>query len=191
MSHYALDKFVAQDLSQLTECRAAPIAAEFPDYQSWLSSFILTSMFRHPLSEDKAALAFALIRRAEAAISDYEEARAYLSEFVAGNRDVGVYFRSLRKFESAVSVLCQALLLVPKALGKKLFKKGDGSSYDQLNLINNKIKHADPEALPAGHLHVVWLKNEGLIADGASLPFDELRDLLHQIARQADWLANR
>lgn len=189
LSLYALDNFVAQDLSQLTECGAAPVAAEFPDYQSWLSSFVLNWIFRIPLSKDKAALAFALIRRAEAAISDYEEARTDLSVLVAGKRDIAIYFRSLRKFESAVSVLYQALDFGRKALGVKLFTQGDGSSYERLNLIYNKSRHADPEALPAGHLHAVWLKNEGLIADGASLPFDELRDLIHQIGRIADKLA--
>lgn len=75
LSMYALDNFVAQDLSQLTECRPAPIAPEFPDYSSWLSLFALNWILTIPLPKEKAVLAFALIRRAEGAIEDYEGAR--------------------------------------------------------------------------------------------------------------------
>jgi len=189
LSFYALDNFVAQELSQLNECRAAPIAPDFPDFQSWLSSFVLNWMLRIPLPKDKAALAFALIRRAEAAIAEYEEARADLSALVAGKKDISLYFRSLRKFESAVSALYQALDFGRKALGVKLFTQGDGSPYERLNLIYNRSKHADPEGLPAGQLHSVWIRNEGLAADGVSLAFDELRDLIGQIGWIADRLA--
>lgn len=92
---YALDNFVAQDLSQLTECRAAPVAPDFPNCSSWLSSFVLNWIFRLPLAKEKAALAFALIRRAEGAVTDYEEAREHLTNLVAGKRDISLYFRCL------------------------------------------------------------------------------------------------
>src|SRR2546428_190967 len=133
LSMYALDTFVAQDLSQLTECRPAPIAPEFPDYSSWLSSFALNWIFRIPLPKDKAALAFALIRRAEGAIGDYEEARTHLARLVAGGRSISLYFRCLRRFESTVAMLYQSLDFVRRALGIKLFDPGDGSPYERLN----------------------------------------------------------
>jgi len=44
----------------------------------------------------------ALIRRAEGAVEDYEEAREHLTELVAGNRTISLYFRCLRRLESAV-----------------------------------------------------------------------------------------
>ena len=80
LSMYALDNFVAQDLSQLTECRPAPIAPEFPDYSSWLSLFALNWILTIPLPKEKAVLAFALIRRAEGAIEDYEESAGPTSQ---------------------------------------------------------------------------------------------------------------
>lgn len=92
LSLYALDKFVAQELSQLTECRAVPIGPDFPDYESWLTTFVLNWMFRVPIPKDKAALAFTLIRRAEAAIADYEDARADLFALVTGEGKVSLYF---------------------------------------------------------------------------------------------------
>jgi hypothetical protein len=185
---YALDNFVAQDLSQLTECRPTPIEPDFPDYKTWLNSFVLTRIFRVPLEQNKAALAFALIRRAEAAISDYEEARTDLAS-LATEKSISAYFRCLRKFESAVTALYQAFDFARKALGMKLFEKGGGSPYDRLNWIYNKTKHGNPEKLPQGHLHAVWLRNEGLFTDEASLAFHELEDMIHQVGRIADKLA--
>lgn len=189
LSMYALDNFVAQDLSLLTQCRAAPVAPEFPDCSSWLSSFVLNWILRIPMTKDKAAFAFALIRRAEGAVADYEEAREHLAKLVAGNHDISLYFRCLRRFESTVGMLYQSLDFVRKALGIQLFTQGDGSPYERLNLIYNKSRHSNPETLPAGQLHAVWMKNDGLYADGANLTFDELRDLIRDIVRIADKLA--
>jgi hypothetical protein len=189
LSMYALDTFVAQDLSQLTECRALPVAPDFPDCSSWLSSFVLNWIFRVPLTTEKAALAFALIRRAEGAVADYEEAREHLAKLAAGNRSISLYFRCLRRFESTVGMLYQSLDFVRKALGVQLFTQGDGSPYERLNLIYNKGRHSNPETLPAGQLHAVWIKNDGLYTEGANLTFDELGELIRDIGRIADKLA--
>jgi hypothetical protein len=107
LSNYAFDTFVSQDLSKLTECRAATIAPDFPDHTSWLSSFVLNWILNIPLSKDSAALAFALIRRAEAAIEDYEQARVDLATLVDRDRSVSLYFRCLRRFESTVAMASQ------------------------------------------------------------------------------------
>ncbi|WP_417380624.1 hypothetical protein [Gimesia sp.] len=189
LSMYALDNFVAQDLSQLTECRASPVAQEFPDCASWLSSFVLNRILRVPLTKEKAALAFALIRRAEGAVVDYEEARDLLMNIVNGNRSISLYFHCLRRFESSVGMLYQSLDFSRKAVGIQLFTQGDGSPYQRLNYIYNTGRHSNPEALPSGQLHAVWIKNDGLHTDGANLSFEELRDLILAIGRTADKLA--
>jgi hypothetical protein len=189
LSMYALDNFVAQDLSQLTECQALTVAPEFPEYTSWLSSFVLNWIFQISLSKEKAALAFALIRRAEGAVLDYEEARELLTDIVGGQRNISLYFRCLRRFESSVGMLYQSLDFVRKALGDQLFTQGDGSPYERLNQIYNISRHSNPEALPAGQLHAVWIKNDGLYTDGANLTFAELRDLILDIGRIAEKLA--
>ena len=189
LSRYALDTFVSQELSQLTECRALPVVSEFPDCSSWLSSFVLNWIFRIPLPKEKAALAFALIRRAEGAVADYEEAREHLEKLVTGNRNISLYFRCLRRFESTAGMLSQSRNFVGKALGIRLFKDGDGSTYERLNRIYNNSRHSNPEKLPAGQLHAVWIKNDGLHTDGANLTFDELHDLLRKFGGIADKLA--
>jgi hypothetical protein len=86
-------------------------------------------------------------------------------------------------------MLCQSLYFVRKALGFDLFKKDDGSTYERLSLIYNNSRHSNPEKLPAGQLHAVWIKNDGLHTDGANLTFDELHDLLREFGGIADKLA--
>ena len=189
LSLYALDNFVAQDLSELTECRMVSVAHDFPEHASWLSTFVLNWMLRIPLPKEKAALVFALIRRADGAIDDYEAALAHLAELVNGGRNISLYFRCLRRFESTVAMVYQALDVGRKAIERKLFTESEGSPYERLNRIYNRSRHAKPETLPSGQLHAVWIKNDGLYTDGANLTFDELRDLICMICRVADTLA--
>lgn len=193
LTSYALDNFVAQELSQLTECRATRIEPDFPNYKSWLDSFVLTRMFRKPLDQNKAALAFDLIRRAEAAISNYEDARIDLAT-LAEKKSISVYFRCLREFESAVAALDQAWQIGQRVVNKtnrewKRFSPGDRSPYQRLNFIHGQSKHCDPESLTKGHLQTIWLMNEGLFTEGANLTFEELRELIAEIGRLAEKLA--
>ena len=189
LSSYALDNFVSQELSQLTECRVTGVTGEFPDYQSWLSTFVLNWMLRFSLPRKKAALAFAVVRRSEEAITDYEEARELLAKLVSSRKSVSLYFRCLGRFEPTVAMACQALTFAMKALGMKVYEKGDGSLYERLFMIYNKSRHSDPEMLPGGQLHAVWIKNEGLFVDGAYLTFAELGELVHEVGRIADTLS--
>jgi hypothetical protein len=190
LSLYALDKFVSQELSQLTECRAGPVAADFPGSATWLNSFVLQTIVRIPLPDGRKALALAIIRRAQGAIEDYELGRAQLEDFIRGDRNrVSVYFRALREFESAVAMTYQAFEYMRKALGTKLFTSGDGSVLDRLNLLYNRDRHTDPETLPNGHLHAVWIRNDGLHTDGTHVTFDELRNCIRRLAGIAESLA--
>jgi hypothetical protein len=189
LSFYALGNFVSQELSQLTECRATGVADEFPDYQSWLSNLVLNWMLGSSLPREKAALAFAIIRRSEASISDYEEARELLAKLVSSGKSVSLYFRCLARFESTVAMVYQALDFAGKALNIKLFSKGDGSPCERLNKIYNESRHRKPETLPTGQLHAVWIKNDGLFTDGAHLTFAELRELVHEVGQIADKLS--
>lgn len=186
LSNYALDTFVSQDLSTLKECRATPVGGEFPDRMSWLSSFVLGCMFQFPLPREKAALAFALIRRAEGAVEEYDRACEALKDLTDGKKTISGYFRCLRMYESTVSMLYQGLDFARKSLKTKLFESGDGSAYDRLNRIYNKSRHYDPQRLPERHLHAVWIKNDGLYIEDAVLSFDELRNMVAQVALIAD-----
>ena len=190
LTQYALDEFVAQDLSKLTECRAPSIEADFEDRSNWLNNFVLNAIFKMSLPKEKLALALALIRRADGAVQDYGAGRLVLESMANGERTVKNYFDCLRKFESSAAMTYQTYMFTMRFLPTKLFKPGDGSAYQRLNDIYNKGRHEDPEKLPKGHLHAVWITNDGLCADGALLGFDELADQIREIGSLARKLSN-
>jgi hypothetical protein len=187
LSDYSRNNFVSQEFSQLTECRAESLAAEFPQCSFWLANFVLNNILRMQLPKEKAALAFAVIRRGAGALEEYEEARTLLGRFCTERQSISLYFQCLRRFESAIAMTWQALDF--SRMGQDLFASPDGDLYRRINYIYNEGRHAKPKTLPAGHLHTVWLRNEGILTDGAHLTFDELRDLVRQVSRIAEKLS--
>ena len=90
----------------------------------WLDEFVRRRIFQNHVREDRAALAFALVRRAVAAIAEWE------ATCQAATQDLprpSVYFDVLRHCENCIAALWQGLELGRKALGVELFAKGDGS----------------------------------------------------------------
>jgi hypothetical protein len=104
-SNFGLDTFVAQKLSALTAPTATSVAEEFSGLDTWLPTFVLKTIFHLHLPQDRAALAFTVLRRTQAAIEDYDDACAALRLVVGRQRTVSQYFRALRKFEGAVAML--------------------------------------------------------------------------------------
>jgi hypothetical protein len=189
LSNYALDTFVSNNLSKLTEANAVPIGLDFPGHARWIATFVLNRIFQARVSEDRAALAFAMLRRAEAAVEDYDAGCAALSDFVGGEKSISTYFRCLRRFEGAVGATYQGFDFARHALATNLFEKGDGSPLQRLNEIYNVGRHQEPLSLPGGALHAVRISNEGVHALSTSVAFKELRDLVGQLARIADSIA--
>jgi len=189
LSNFALDTFVAQKLSELTAPTATSVAKEFPGLDAWLTTFVLNTIFRLNLPQDRTALAFALLRRAQAAIEDYDDACGALLLVVERQKTVSQYFRALRKFEVAIAMLYQAFDFGRKALRSKLFEQKDGTPYERLNLIYNDSRHTDVSSLPLGHLHAVWLQNDGIYTHGVALRFGELEDLLREMGRIAEQIS--
>jgi len=190
LTGYSLNKYVAQELADLNNPMARSVRGEFPNLDGWILTFILKSIFHFNLPERRAALAFALLRRAQAAIEDYDEASVALSRAARRESTIPEYFHALRKLESSVAMLYQAYDFARKALSIKLFGSGDGTPYQRLNSIYNCSRHPDVTTLPSGHLHPVWVNDDGVYADGAKLGFDELEDLLREIGRIAERTAN-
>ena len=102
-SNYALDTFISQDLSQLTNCTPRSFGDEFANRSDWFDEFVLHRIFNAHVPDDRAPLAFAIIRKAEGALDEWELACAA----TAGGdmRKASVYFRVLRHFESCIAYL--------------------------------------------------------------------------------------
>lgn len=185
-SNYALDTFVSQGLSEITQVNAQQVGPDFPEHESWMVTFVLNRIFVNSIPEERAALAFALLRQAEAAVDDYDLGCAELSALVEGKKNISRYFRCLRRFENAIGATYRAFDFGRKARDVDLFAKGDASSLQRLNELYNVGRHYNPLKLAAGQLHAVWMSNEGIHCSGARLTFAELRDVVAQVARIAD-----
>lgn len=73
---------------------------------------------------------------------------------------------------------------------KILFTTGDGSILQRLNSLYNRSKHIasaiyDNRIAPGSTL-AVWLDNEGLRAVDGHLTFDEMAEILEELARWSD-----
>jgi hypothetical protein len=186
LSHYALDTFVSQDLSKLTSCDPQSLASEFPERSYWLNQFVLRRIFHNHIAEQHAALTFVLVRRAEAAIDEWELACEAARQ---GVQKPSGYFKTLRHLESCLAALWQGLDSGRRALATDLFTKGDGSVYERLNWLYNKGRHFDPQALPQGDLHALWLTNDGLHSREHAVTFEEMRDALKVVGGMVDKIA--
>jgi hypothetical protein len=186
LSHYALDAFVSQELSKLTSCAPQSLASEFPERSHWLNQFVLRRIFHNHVADDRAALAFALTRRAEAALDEWELACEAVRQ---GAQRPSAYFKALRHFETCLASLWQGLDLGRRALDRDLFSKGDGSVFERLNWLYNKGRHFDPQDLPTGDLHALWITNDGLRAREHAVTFEEMRDALRLLGRTAQAIA--
>lgn len=185
LTHYALDTFVSQEMSKLTACTPQSLATEFPEHNHWLNQFVLRRIFQNHVSEEHAALAFILVRRAEAALDEWELACVAAE----GVRRPSGYFKTLRHLENCIAALWQGLEFCRRALETNLFEKGDGSVYERLNRVYNVGRHFDPQELPSGDLHRLWISNDGLNSREHSVTFSEMRDAIKFLAGMVDKFA--
>jgi hypothetical protein len=157
LSNDALDTYVAQEMSALTECSAEPLGPEFPDADHWFSQFTLTRIFKTEFSRETVTSTFAVMRRAYSAMRSFDDGIAGVKAFIS-DRKIGAYFQALGAFEACLSSVYQGLTFAGKQIGEKLYDKGDGSDLER------------PD-----HLHAVWLRNGGLHTSTDAVTFEEIR----------------
>jgi hypothetical protein len=192
---YALDKFMAHKLSELTECGAKDI----PIQEGWLNQFLLNRVTAVHGDSIHPQYATTLLRRTEGAFWSYRLARKELIAFVQGDRHVVVspYFRALLGFKICVSECSQAFDIFKVASGKPdlLFKKGDETLLARLNCLYNTSKHMADRIkkgeIPPEATSAIWLTNTGLESKNTVLSFDELLELLLELANTAAQIIGR
>jgi hypothetical protein len=190
LTNYSFDTFVAQQMSQLTAPAASPIGAEFASSSTWFADFVLNSIFVKPLSMQGRRVAFAWLRRANAAVESYDEACLSLRDLTSGKNRIRAFFRALDKIEHALAMAYQANYFARKALNYPLFAPNDGSVLQRLNEIYNVSRHTDLSRLSDENIHPVWLTNDGIHCATASLEYVEFESVLRELAKVASQIAN-
>jgi hypothetical protein len=179
--------FISEKIGQVTKCGATDVAKEFPASAAWVSTFGLCVIFQdHPPAQNRPhALQF--VRRVEMAFAEYSRASNHLSDLVSGGpRRWSPYFRALYHFEAAISQLYLAYDGARKKLGNNYFASDDGSDLDRINKIYNASKHQIASAE-----QTLWITDDGVCADGTSISFVELEQLLRSYARIANRVTNQ
>lgn len=190
-TNYALDTYIAQDLSRLTECNAPGLSKEFNQAEYWVNNFILNSIFHIQVNPESKPFIFSILRRVQMVFAEYANGQEALFDYLAGSKKrVSVYFRALYHFEIAVSLLYQSYEMVIKITGQRLYEKNDGSPIERLNRIYNVSKHIESSTIPKGHIQAVWISNAGLVVSTAELSWYELAELIKEAGSKVNSLFN-
>src|SRR5687768_8647814 len=181
ITRHGVAAFISPKIPDITKCVCVDVAQEFPDRKSWLSTFFLKVAFQNHAAPDKRALCVQLLRRAESALAEYSAACGEFGQVASGGgTNWSAYYKALYRFEATVTQTYQFVDYGRKALGAKLFEKGDGSSAEHLNIVYNTSKHALAEMDQP-----VWLTDDGIGCDDATLTFAELESTLRHVGRIA------
>lgn len=184
-----MDKFIAPDMSKFTEASIPDMSDTSREQDYWLRNFMLNTLVRVTIDEPTRQTLFNFLRRAELAFREYGLAREQTLAYLQNTEAITPYFAAISHWEVYLSHAYQAYCLL--ARGQKiLFKKGDGSILERLNLLYNRSKHVD-KAIEAGQLPskstmAIWLTNDGIQSINGGLTFTEMADILTELAMWSD-----
>jgi hypothetical protein len=189
LSNYAKDKFVAPEMSTFTAASIRDMSAVSGEQDHWVLNFVLNTMLRVSVEGSIRPTLFNFLRRTEAAFREYTLARIRTLAYLANPDAVSDYLAAIAHWEVFLSQAYQAYCLF--TMGQPtLFKRGDGSVFQRLNLLYNRAKHVESaiasHQLPEDGTIAVWLKNDGLHSIDGSLTFDEIAEILEDLSRYAD-----
>ena len=186
-TRHATDLFISEKIGQVTKCGATPVGQEFPDSGDWVSTFGLCVIFQDHLPAQNRPYALQFVRRVEMAFAEYSRACENLADLLSGGPGRwSPYFRALYHFEAAISQLYLAYDGARKKLESNHFTGGDGSELDRLNKVWNASKHQIASAE-----QTLWITNDSVCADDASISFVELEELLRSYGRIATGIINQ
>lgn len=193
LSPYALEKFVSQGISKLNNLSITNLKKEFPERESWYGNFVLNLMFHSHIEPGREGFAYLTIRRAQAALNSWETICHLAS--VINPQNISAYFDALESVEHLIAAMWQGIDFARKSLQIDVFSQHDGSEYERLNGIYNFSRHFDPESLPEGYLHAIWLTEDGVSCIGEKgtewhIKYNELREILLMLGRVASAIAN-
>jgi hypothetical protein len=195
---FALDTLWAPKLSLLTSC-GAPEVASLPNYGGSLRLNQLFSSAKY--KEPVKVLLSNFVGRLSTAVEEYRAGRDHLLSYVAAlpqHDRLRDHRRAVSHFESCIlhgytAIVCLAGVGRILQIDQRIFVHGDGSDYDRLRLLNNRIKHFDEDvedAARAGTTSIpvapVWITNDALESTAAVLRFCELAEILQVQSKDAE-----
>lgn len=193
LSNYAKDKFVAPRLSKLTQCHVPDMSQHDSQCMDWITNYVLNTSLRVNVPQPQRAFHFMFLRRSETAFYEYDNARNCLDEYVKHKR-LYRFIRAVHHFESFLSQAWQGYEILRRLLDRRVFEKGDGSPHERLHILHCKSKHSDSAIergeVPGDTTMPIWLTNDGIECAEATLSYEEMSEVLVELASCAAQLSN-
>lgn len=193
LTNYALDNFIAPNLSELDRNNIPDLSEHV---SSWLTSFLLNSMFRFQIDDPHRQYIINFLRRVDGVFYEYQNGSKALNKYLENpNKSVSRYYRAVSHFEQVVAQTYQAFMLGRRLIEQeKIFKKGEGSSLERLNELYNITKHFDDRIkkgqIEEGIILPVWITNTGLESQNKKVSFEELAAMLKELSSVAESLSS-
>jgi hypothetical protein len=182
-----LEDFIAPEIGSFRRPEI-PKLDKLPNY---FGSLFVNNIFVAKQPKRLRQLVAVFVRRIGAATDQYILAAAALDRFesyrVNSNEAISAYLRALIAFEtcvlhSAIAVQCLRSITTTYNLPGP-FKTNDGSDYDRLHKLSNRIKHFNEDLEQATSETAIlptpiWLADDGIRCTGAQLEFQELFAIL-------------
>lgn len=188
----ALEFFTLPEAAQIKVVNVPDLSDLRRESEGWACGLGVATAFGGKFSDARRwQLLFNFVRRVEGAIDQFETGRHSLLS-VPGQRELATYryLLAVMHFESCVSQTYQALMLFAE-FGKtgKLFERGDGTTFQRLNLLYNRSKHVE-KAIAAGQLPEdmslpVTVTADALVSSDARVDFSELAETLRVLGKGA------
>lgn len=193
---FVLDKHIAPGVSAFTEAVIPDMSRHAKESKHWIGNFFLNSTFRSAYRPPLQAYVYNYLRRAKAAFSEHELARAATLQFLESEgQSPNEYANAIFHWEVYLGQSWHAFALLKKAFNlPNWFTPGDRSLAERLNHFYNTMKHVESkiendQMLPEATVPV-WLGNDGLLSIETKLTFAETGEILFDIAQWADALSD-
>jgi hypothetical protein len=188
LSNWSKDTFIAPEMSRFTEASIPDMSATDDEQEYWLANFILNNMLSSSFVSPVRQQMYNFLRRSHAAFAEYALARDATRTYLDDPDRVLAYIEAINHWEGVLANAWQAYCFLGRSQ-VRWFAQNDGSVLQRLNALHNRSKHAD-EAIERGDFVedsplCVWLTNSGLSSTETQLTFDEIAEILTDIARWA------
>ena len=190
-SSNVLNEYFGVQLSSLTTADPPELPAVIH-----VGSLVLNQLFVAKIYDAHQVAALSrFVGRLATAIGQYRSAREHLLLYISAlpeHSQLDHHRLAVADFEGCVinahiAITCLSRLGELVGTPQPVYAANDGSDYDRLRLLNNRIKHFDEDVQEASRggapvlIAPIWLTNEGLEGSTSKLSYAELADiLLHQ-----------
>jgi hypothetical protein len=183
-----LNRLVAPGIGSFRTATIPDLRPEFPQANQWLTNHFLSNALRAPFKPPHKQYALNFIYRTYVAFSAYHVARdatlRYLATGGPGHPDIRLYYDALSAWESTLLNWAVCLRIVKAMRQENLFQTGDGSSEERAYLLQNAAKHwGEGSDFSKDQTVPIWLADAGISSGTATLAYDELGDLIRDLAK--------